>query len=50
MKNELHVIKIIEPFQRIGIDIVRPLLITEKGNRYSNSNGLFYKIARSKSD
>ncbi len=33
-KNELHVIKIIEPFQRIGIDIVGPLPVTEKGNKY----------------
>ena len=34
MKNELYVIKTIELFQRISIDIVGPLPITEKGNRY----------------
>ncbi len=32
MKNKLHVIKPIELFQRIGIDIVGLLPITEKGN------------------
>ena len=34
MKNELHSIKISEPFQRIGIDIVGPLPITKRGNKY----------------
>ena len=33
-KNELHSIKISRPFQRIGIDIVGPLPITKKGNKY----------------
>lgn len=33
-KNELHSIKISRPFQRIGIDIVGPLPLTNKGNRY----------------
>ena len=33
-KHELHPIKVEEPFARIGIDIVGPLPITQKGNRY----------------
>src|SRR6185369_12222247 len=33
-KNELHSIKIGEPFEVIGIDIVGPLNETEKGNKY----------------
>ena len=32
--NVLHPIEPKAPFQRIGIDIVRPLTITKKGNRY----------------
>src|SRR6266498_1005815 len=32
--NILHLIEPKAPFQRIGIDIVRPLTITKKGNRY----------------
>ena len=34
MKNELHSIKILGPFQRIGIDIIGPLPVTIRGNRY----------------
>ncbi|GES79036.1 putative integrase core domain protein [Rhizophagus clarus] len=33
-KHELNIIKVIEPFYQIGIDIVRPLLVTERNNRY----------------
>ena len=33
-KHELHPIKVEEPFARIGIDIVGPLPITQRGNRY----------------
>jgi hypothetical protein len=33
-KNELHPIKVKEPFYQIGIDFVGPLPITESGNRY----------------
>ena len=32
--NELHPILIGEPWERIGIDIVRPLPVTERENRY----------------
>ena len=33
-KNELHSIKISRPFQRVGIDIVGPLPLTDKRNKY----------------
>jgi hypothetical protein len=33
-KNELHPIKVKEPFYQIGIDFVGPLPITEAGNKY----------------
>jgi hypothetical protein len=33
-KNELHSIKITEPFQKISIDIIGPLPITKRGNKY----------------
>ena len=33
-KNELHCIKVKEPFYQIGIDFVGPLSKTDKGNRY----------------
>jgi Integrase zinc binding domain/Integrase core domain len=33
-KEPLHPIKVGEPFERIGIDIVGPLKVTESGNRY----------------
>ena len=33
-KNELHSIEVKEPFYQIGIDIVGPLPITERNNRY----------------
>jgi hypothetical protein len=33
-KNELHTIKVKEPFYQIGIDFVGPLPVTEKGNKY----------------
>jgi hypothetical protein len=33
-KNELHPIKVKEPFYQIGIDFVEPLPITEAGNKY----------------
>ena len=33
-KHELNVIKVVEPFYQIGIDIVGPLPITERNNRY----------------
>lgn len=33
-KHELHSIKAEEPFSQIGIDVVGPLPITEKGNKY----------------
>ncbi len=33
-KNELHSIASVEPFYQIGIDIVGPLPITDKGNKY----------------
>jgi hypothetical protein len=33
-KNELHPIKVKEPFYQIGIDFVRLLPITEKENKY----------------
>jgi len=33
-ENELHSIGIKEPFYQIGIDFVRPLPITDSGNRY----------------
>ena len=33
-KHELNVIKVKEPFYQIGIDIVGPLKITERNNRY----------------
>jgi hypothetical protein len=33
-KNELHPIKVKEPFYQIGIDFVGLLLVTEKGNKY----------------
>ena len=33
-KNELHIIEIREPFYQIGIDFVRPLPITNNGNKY----------------
>ena len=33
-KHELNVIKVKEPFYQIGIDIVEPLKITERKNRY----------------
>src|ERR1043165_5746986 len=33
MKNELHLIKISELFQRIGIDIVGPLPVTKRRNK-----------------
>ena len=32
--NELHPIPIGEPWERIGIDIVGPLPVTERGNKY----------------
>jgi len=32
--NELHPIPIGEPWEQIGIDIMRPLLVTERGNKY----------------
>jgi len=32
--NILHSIELKAPFQRIGIDILEPLTITKKGNRY----------------
>ena len=32
--NILHLIEPKAPFQRVGIDIVGPLIITKKGNRY----------------
>src|SRR6266496_3751959 len=32
-KNELHPIKVREPFYQIGIDFIGPLPITEKGNK-----------------
>jgi hypothetical protein len=32
--EELHPIRVGEPFDRVGIDIVGPLSITSKGNRY----------------
>ncbi len=34
INNILHLIKPKASFQRIGIDIVRPLIITKKRNRY----------------
>src|SRR6266511_400780 len=34
VNNILHPIELKAPFQRIGIDIVGPLMITKKGNRY----------------
>jgi hypothetical protein len=33
-KNELHPIKVKEPFYQIGIDFVGPLPVTESGNKY----------------
>ena len=33
-KNELHCIKVKEPFYQIGLDFVGPLPATEKGNKY----------------
>ncbi|GBC22609.2 DDE-type integrase/transposase/recombinase [Rhizophagus irregularis DAOM 181602=DAOM 197198] len=33
-KHELNVIKVIEPFYRIGIDVVGPLPVTKRNNRY----------------
>jgi Integrase zinc binding domain/Integrase core domain len=33
-KNELHPIKVREPFYQIGIDFVGPLPVTESGNKY----------------
>jgi len=33
-KNELHPIRVKEPFYQIGIDIVGPLPITNRGNKY----------------
>ena len=33
-KEPLHLLSIERPFQRIGIDVVRPLPITERQNRY----------------
>jgi hypothetical protein len=33
-KNELHPIKVREPFYQIGIDFVGPLPVTELGNKY----------------
>ena len=33
-KNELHPIKVREPFYQIGIDFIGLLPITEKGNKY----------------
>ncbi|GBC21546.2 DDE-type integrase/transposase/recombinase [Rhizophagus irregularis DAOM 181602=DAOM 197198] len=33
-KHELNVIKVIEPFYQIGIDVVGPLPITKRNNRY----------------
>ena len=33
-KNELHPIPVDSPFYRIGIDFVRPLSRTIKGNKY----------------
>ena len=33
-KHELNVIKVKEPFYQIGIDVVGPLPITERNNRY----------------
>lgn len=33
-KNELHPIKVKELFYQIRIDFVRPLLVTESGNKY----------------
>jgi len=32
--NELHLIPIRKPWKRIEIDIVRPLPITKRGNKY----------------
>ena len=34
MNNKLHLIELKVPFQRIGINIVGPLTITKKENRY----------------
>ncbi|GBC32046.2 DDE-type integrase/transposase/recombinase [Rhizophagus irregularis DAOM 181602=DAOM 197198] len=33
-KHELNVIKVIEPFYQIGIDVVGPLPVTKRNNRY----------------
>lgn len=33
-KNELHPIKVREPFYQVGIDYVGPLPVTKEGNRY----------------